>query len=208
MSLSALSFKTTQAGLAAIQQPPTGIVAPFAFLAVGSGPGYEPTGAEVALKAEFMRVPLGSGQKLTPTQMSFAATLDGANVGWIAEIGLFLQDGTLWALWSQDPAVQHGVDVNGAPAMGAPLGYKAFGIPYTITSIIETRTFSLDALPVVVNGAPMTVNINRVEEHLSDLLALVVDRARVVRKLEAARRADEAKIYSLMRRVSKLEGKV
>lgn len=210
----ALSFKTTDAGLDAIQTPPLGLTAAFAFLAVGrgidsgaNGLGYEPTGHETHLVREFMRVPLSGGVKVSPTQMSFAATLDGPTTGWINEIGLFLQDGTLWALWSQDPTQQYGVDDDDQPIMGAPLGFKANGIAYTISALIAVQRFSLDQLQIVVDGLPIALNVNLVEEHLSNLLALVVHRARGLRKLERARRVDEAHIADLKRRVAALEAR-
>ena len=204
-----LKFTVTDAGRAAIVTPPTGLTAPFAFMAVGggtvAGAGYTPTGQETALKSEFMRVPLGAGQKLAPPQIMFAATLDGDNIGWIREIGLFLQDGTLWAIWSEDPTVVQRVDDGGQPVYGAPLGYKTRGIPYTISALVTVQALALDALPIVVGAAPIALNVNLVERHLSNLLALVVDRTRALRDLQEARRADAAFMQQIARRLARLE---
>ncbi|MFT4098993.1 MAG: phage tail protein [Rhodoblastus sp.] len=216
MTTPAIKFKITDAGRAAIVTPPTGIVAAFAYLAVGmglpgnagKGLGYQPTGHETALKAEFMRVPLGAGSKPASDQIQFAATIDGDMTGWINEIGLFLQDGTLFALWSEDPTVIQSVDEEGHATYGAPLGYKAQGIPITIGALIVVQGFDISALPIVVNGAPITLIVNRVEAHLADLLALVIDRARALRNVETISRTAMARIVDLDRRMAAAEQKL
>jgi len=162
----ALKFKITQAGLAAIlKSANNGFAASFSQLAVGSGQtgtpngtGYTPQGTEAALKNEFMRVPLGAGQKVNDLELLFGARLDGNATGWINEIGLFLDDGTLWALWSEDPTViQRNDPVTGAPVYGAPLGYKSANIPYVIGAMILVDAIPLDALNIVVNAPSITI---------------------------------------------------
>jgi len=210
-----LKFKVTAAGLAAVVSAQAGgLQASFSHVAVGfgvasgaNGVGYQPTGDETALKNEFLRVALGSGQKPSATQIAFGATLDGDPQGWINEIGLFLSNGTLWAVWSEDPAVQQSVDpATGAPVFGAPLGYKMRGIAYAFTALVTVQAFALDALQIILNGPPISLQINLYDDQISNLLAIVADRARALHDLERARRADAALIADLTRRVRALEG--
>ncbi len=209
----AIKFRITAAGRAAIPQPPASLHAAFSHVAVGRGDaakpdnaaGYQPTGAETALKREFMRAALGGGVKPAPDQISFAALVDGDATGWINEIGLYLQDGTLFGLWSEDVTVVQRV-VDGENIYGAPLGYKALGVPYTLAALISVQDFSIDNLDIVVNGPPINITINRYETQISDLLALVTAIYRELRDLEAARRSDEARILSTIGRVRVLEG--
>ncbi len=210
----ALKFKITNAGRAAILSPPTGLRAAFTHIAIGHGDpakapnaaGYQPTGAETALKTEFMRAPLGAGVKPAADQISFAGLIDGNDTGWINEIGLFLQDGTLWALWSEDPTVVQYVDEGGNPVYGATLGYKALGVPYTLSALIVVREIPLDLIDIVVNGPPINLTVNNYDVEFFNLLAVVLDQARALRALEAARLHDARRIADLAARVDRLEG--
>lgn len=215
MTRQAIKFKITDAGRDAIVDPPGGIRAVFSHVAIGRGNvttppedgGYQPVGNETALKNEFMRVALGAGVKPAADQISFAGNLDGNATGWINEVGLFLNTGVLWALWSEDPAVIQRYE-DDEPVYGATLGFKTLGVPFLIQSLVTVADIDLDALDVVVNGPPINLTVNLYDAQISNLLAIVTDRARALRDLEAARRLDEARIASLVRRVAQLEERI
>lgn len=96
--------KITAAGLAAaFNAQNTGLAANITHVAFGDGDGssYTPTGAETELANELGRAPVGGGEKDGPSQVLLQGALgDGAEF-WIREVGFILEDGTLFALWSE-----------------------------------------------------------------------------------------------------------
>ncbi|WP_457798077.1 phage tail-collar fiber domain-containing protein [Methylocystis sp. S23] len=216
MTREAIKFKITAAGRAATASPPSGLRAAFTHIAIGKGDaakpadaaGYQPTGDETALEREFMRAPLSAGSKPAPDQIAFTGQIDGNETGWIHEIGLFLDDGTLWAVWSEDSTVIQRYDEDNQPVYGAPLGYKALGVPFLLSAVVTVQDFDLDSIDIVVNGPPISVTVNRYDSQMLNLLAIVTDRARALHDLEAARRADEARLGDLIERNHALEARV
>ena len=127
---STLKFKITKAGVAALfNSSNTGVAAEFSHVAIGDGvlagsirQGYQPTGDETQLAHEFARIGLGAGQKIGGNTLLFGAVFDGATSGWISEAGLFLADGTLFAVWSESPSVVQRYNDAGEAVFGSPLG--------------------------------------------------------------------------------------
>lgn len=92
----------TDAGLAAsFNASNTGISATITHVGVGSG-SYTPTTDQTGLVSEKQRVPVADGEKSAPTQIHLSAIVEGSDQYWINEVGFFLEDGTLLAVWS-DP---------------------------------------------------------------------------------------------------------
>jgi len=101
----------TRKGLAAVANAQgTGLLATISSIAVGRGTlqsgvykGYVPTDAATALQGEMARVPILSGARRDPSGFSVLALLPASSPGEypINEVGFFLTDGTLFALWSE-----------------------------------------------------------------------------------------------------------
>lgn len=103
----------TRAGLAAVANAQgTGLAAVIDRIAVGRGlrggtgayVGYAPSNTATALAGEMARLPILSGARRDPSGFTVLALLPSASPGEypINEVGFFLSDGTLFALWS-DP---------------------------------------------------------------------------------------------------------
>lgn len=65
----------------------------------GGAGGYVPDGTEIALKNELLRSPI-AGYQLNGTQIIIQALFSSVAVVLTHEVGFFLEDGTLFALWS------------------------------------------------------------------------------------------------------------
>lgn len=93
-----------------------------------NGQGYNPTGQEVALKSEFVRFPIGSGDRIDSVLFLQGVLQAPHNQsGWVSEIGLFLDDGTLFAVYSENGAVITYVGQNDNIAQAISLGLE--GLP-------------------------------------------------------------------------------
>ncbi len=102
----------TLQGLAALANAQgTGVQATIDAIAVGRGVlagttfvGYTTTNTMVGLQGEQIRLPILSGQRRAPSGFTVLAVLPASSPGEypINEVGFYLADGTLFALWS-DP---------------------------------------------------------------------------------------------------------
>jgi hypothetical protein len=87
--------------MAAINVPKTGIEVAVTHIAFGTGK-YRPSGAEIGLQHEMMRVAIAGGGKVSPTQIQVHAEAI-APIGspfWCGEIGFYAGD-TLFAVYSK-----------------------------------------------------------------------------------------------------------
>jgi hypothetical protein len=112
-AIMALQARITQAGLnkvaTAIATPGGQVV--ISHFALGRGiaapaapVGYTPTGTETALRAEFVRRPVGSGALDGAGKIDLQTAFRDitlAETGQAMELGLYLNDGTLFALHSE-----------------------------------------------------------------------------------------------------------
>ena len=101
-----LSLVITQAGLTAVSDATShGQQVHISHLALGDG-SWSPDRGATSLKSERRRLQPGFGDALTPTLFHISAVEDGVSVEYqVSEIGFFLADGTLLAIWSNpDPA--------------------------------------------------------------------------------------------------------
>ncbi len=90
----------TDAGLAAaFSASNAGLAAEITHVALGAG-AYAPNPARTGLAQERMRVPVAGGRRLSGAQIHVTALADGPQSFWIREVGFYLADGTLFAVWS------------------------------------------------------------------------------------------------------------
>lgn len=151
----------TDAGLAAaFTAANTGVEAVIAWIALGDQ-GYTPTRTRTALGNERNRLPAANGQRISATQVRFDAIFSGGAEYWVREVGFFLDDGTLFAVWS-DPA--------------APLAFKS-----SLLDLVLSLDLSLTAVP------PGSVTI-LVDNSATGRVTLDLDRlrAKVRHSVEAA----------------------
>lgn len=113
-------------------------------IGVGGGTGYVPTGSEAALKGEFQRVAIGGGDYLSDFEILVQSMFDGASQGWVHEIGVFADDGTLFAVWSE---------------VNAPLAYKTNGVPLIVALTLAVSEIPPDAITVVAGGASVNITV-------------------------------------------------
>jgi hypothetical protein len=130
--------RITTAGLALFTNQAPGFSVSVTDIAVGSA-FYDPTGAEVALHAEFARFPVSSGANISPSQIEIGALLKDAdaqgrtpNNKFIGEVGFYVGT-TLLAVLSQ--------------AQGA-LFYKSPGLDVPISYVLDFSTLPPNALTV------------------------------------------------------------
>lgn len=89
----------TQAGLnAAVSADSSGIKITVTHIGAGTA-GYTPTRNRTALSQEVVRVPVAGGQKVSDTQWHLTAEFTSHEFA-AREVGFYLEDGTLFAVWS------------------------------------------------------------------------------------------------------------
>lgn len=90
----------TTAGLQAVfNAENNGLSAKITAIALGDT-GYAPTQDRTALTTERSRVPIASGSMASPTQAHMTVMEDTDKDFWVREVGFFLEDGTLFAVYS------------------------------------------------------------------------------------------------------------
>jgi len=137
----------TDAGLqAAFNASSTGIAAEITHIALGDI-GYAPLSNRTALANERMRLPVADGSPVTATQIHLTGLAAGAIEFWVKEVGFYLADGTLFAVWS-DPA--------------QALAYKAAGV-----DLLLAFDLSITAIPagsITVQGTGQNLSLYYAEE--------------------------------------------
>jgi hypothetical protein len=137
----------TTAGLAAIWRADnTGVAAEITHIGLGTS-GYTPVKTQTALRARKGLYPVSDGQRLSDTLLHLTAIADDALEYWVKEVGFYLSDGTLLAVWS-DPT--------------AALAYKS-----TAAQLLLAYDLSLSALPansVTITSTGAGLNLTLSEE--------------------------------------------
>ena len=117
----------TTAGLNAIfNDQHSGLKSTISQIAIGDA-GYTPSADQTELRAEKVRVTARAAREIIPRQLRVEALLDGPEELWIREIGFWLDNGVLLAVWS-DP--------------DTPLAYKSAS-----TDLLLALDLAIDALP-------------------------------------------------------------
>lgn len=170
-----LTARITRAGLTALfAADRSGVQLKLAQIAIGSGQtnnGYPLTGYETALRAEFQRVAVGGGEAIGETEIFVQALFQGAAQGWINEVGVYDEDGVLFALWSEP---------------NAPLAYKSAAVPLIVALTLAVSEVPAGSLTLVVGGP--SVNI-AVAGPFADMAAQIIRLQRRVTQTECDRLA-------------------
>ncbi|UXA39131.1 phage tail protein [Pseudomonas juntendi] len=163
----ALKPVITKAGLGAIWNATnTGVSAEIAYIGLGSQ-GYTPSSDQKALRAQVARYPIAGGEKLSNSLIHLTALADDANAFWVREVGFFLSDGTLLAVWS---------------TTGDPLTYKSAG-----TELLLAYDLSLEALPaesVTIVSTAAGLNLTLAAPVAAQASALIAEMLRGVQRQE------------------------
>ncbi|WP_019096796.1 phage tail protein [Pseudomonas putida] len=184
----------TKAGLAAIlTATKTGLSAEISHIALGSQ-AYTPSAEQKTLRNEVARFPISSGEKLSSTLLHLTAVADGATAYWVREVGIFLKDGTLLAVWSH---------------LTEALAYKAANI-----DLLLAYDLSLAALPadsVTITSTAAGLNLTLAEPLAALSTALIAEQVRGMEKgdrlesLERSARIADEQIGALLVRVEAVE---
>jgi hypothetical protein len=144
MSNRVIQTTQTRAGMRSLfAADQAGLKAVFSHIAVGSS-GYLPTGEETALQSEFARVEINASEYLSDYELLITGTLEGDTEGWVNEMGLYLEDGTLFALWSE---------------VNAPLAYKSRDLSLTPAFTLALHSLPKNAIEVKVAPSNVTIQI-------------------------------------------------
>lgn len=142
-----IKARITRAGMRALfSASNTGLDLKLSHIGIGTGggTGYVTTGGETALKGEFMRVAIGGGEYLTAYEILVQAMIDGANNGWINEVGIYDEAGVLFAVWSE---------------VNAPLAYKSAGIPIIIALTLAVSEIPPNSITIVAGGPSVNITV-------------------------------------------------
>lgn len=92
----------TTAGITAVfNATNTGLQAEISHIAIGDA-AYTPDTGQTELQNERERIPVAGGARVDWNRIHVTALAQGNESYWVKEIGFFLDDGTLLAVWS-DP---------------------------------------------------------------------------------------------------------
>ncbi|PYG83227.1 MULTISPECIES: phage tail protein [unclassified Pseudomonas] len=134
----------TKAGLAAIlTATKTGLAAEISHIALGSQ-AYTPSAEQKTLRNEVARFPISSGEKLSSTLLHLTAVADGATAYWVKEVGIFLKDGTLLAVWSH---------------LTEALAYKAANIDLLLAYDLSLAALPADSVTIVSSAAGLNLTL-------------------------------------------------
>ncbi|HDS1775885.1 TPA: phage tail protein [Pseudomonas putida] len=157
----ALQPQITKAGLAAIwNATSTGLSAEISHIGLGSA-GYTPSADQKILRTQVVKYPISGGEKLSSTLIHLTAVADDAAAFWVREVGFFLSDGTLLAVWSHPTEA---------------LTYKSAN-----TELLLAYDLSLEALPansVTINSTSAGLNLTLAEPIAAQATAMIAEQLR------------------------------
>ncbi len=153
------------AGLTAVLNATNdGLSARITHVALGDA-AWTPDNSATVLQNERQRVTVSNGSRIQPNQIHITAVENGSVEYWIRELGFYLDDGTLLAVWS-DP--------------DQPLAYKAAGVDVLLAFDLVLSALPDDSVEVVgtggVNLPPATTVIEGVLRFATDDEARDADR--------------------------------
>ena len=128
----------TKAGLHAVfNTSSSGFAANVVNIGLGEG-GWEPDDTATELKDEKRRIAIGNSNPISDTQIHITAIEEGEEHSyWVREIGFYLDDGTLLAIWSHP---DH------------PIAYKAAGVDLLIAFDLALGSLPKDSINVIGTG--------------------------------------------------------
>ena len=129
---------------ASFQADVQGLKVNIKYIAIGDG-RYEPNKSMVALKSEKLRVPIQSSEiDKTNYQITLNSIFkDEKEEFWITEIGFFLENGTLFAIWSDKEKA---------------LSYKSIFSKPIFAFTLKLVDVNIDSINIVDNGLDLKLN--------------------------------------------------
>lgn len=128
----------TTAGLAAIWRADNkGIAAEITHIGLGTT-GYTPNKTQTALRTRKGLYPISDGERLSSTLLHLTAIADDTLEYWVREVGFYLADGTLLAVWS-DPATA--------------LAYKSPTAQLLLAYDLSLSALPADSVTITLTGA-------------------------------------------------------
>lgn len=164
----------TSAGLAAIWRADnTGIAAQITHIGLGTT-GYTPNKTQTGLRTRKAMYPISDGQKLSSTLLHLTAVADDELEYWVREVGFYLADGTLLAVWS-DPAVA--------------LAYKSASAQLLLAYDLSLSALPADSVTITSTGAGLNLSLS---EELAGLAAAsLAEMLRGVKRQDAIESQDK-----------------
>ena len=157
--MSAIHPVITDAGLAAVFAAQNdGLAATISHMAIGDA-AYTPIASRTTLGHERMRVPVHSARRADSNQIHLESVFDGSDAFWIREVGFFLEDGTLLAIWS-DPT--------------QALGYKSVDVAFLLALDLTLAALPPDSVTVQSSGPDVNLYI---ADHLAVITATLAGQA-------------------------------
>lgn len=140
--MTALIPVITQAGLAAVFNAENdGLAARITHIGLGSE-RYEPQPSAKSLKRERRRIAVADGERIDDHQIHLTGVVDGSGAEfWVHEVGFFLEDGTLLAVWADT----------------TPLAYLSNAVPLLLA--FDLRLDALPAESVTVEGTGANLSL-------------------------------------------------
>jgi hypothetical protein len=128
----------TQVGLQAVfNASNSGLQAEITEIALGDQ-GWQPDNAATGLRNERRRIQISKGERIAPTQIHITAVEDGTQLEyWVREVGFYLADGTLLAIWSHETQA---------------LAYKAAGVDLLLAFDMALAALPAERVTVVGTG--------------------------------------------------------
>ncbi|MGL4869921.1 MAG: phage tail protein [Aeromonas veronii] len=149
----------TKAGLkAAFTADNQGIAAKITHIALGDV-GRVPSNTETKLRGEKLRIQVADGERVSDTQIHITGVADSGPAFWVKEIGFFLEDGTLFALWS---------DVD-------PLAYKSANNKVPLLLAFDLVLDAVPAGSITVEGTGADLSLAAWGEQYVSSAAAIVD---------------------------------
>jgi hypothetical protein len=148
MMSTVLSPTITTAGLQAVfNASNNGLQAKISAVALGEG-SYTPTQDLTELVDERNRIPIASGQSLSDaTQIHLNVIDDSDKAFWVCEVGFFLEDGTLFAVYSQPSTSES----------NQALAYKSPQIDLLLAFDLALSGVPADSVTIIDQGADLNI---------------------------------------------------
>lgn len=160
----------TEVGLQALFNAQSdGLQARISAIALGDG-AYTPTQTRTGLSSEKNRINILSGSLVSPTQIHLSVIDDSNKTFWVREVGFYLDDGTLFAVYSEpDKALAYK-----SPEVDLLLAFDLAlaGVPAGSVNIID-QGVDLNILIAPELTKMATAQISNMYRHVKQTFALL-----------------------------------
>lgn len=142
--MSALMPVITDAGLAAIfNAEQTGVKAQVTQIALGNQ-SYTAHKTQTHLRQERDRINVSGGKRVNDHQIHISALADSDKEFWVKEVGFYLGDGTLFAVWSDDQ----------------PLAYKSKNVPLLLAFDLALSALPANSIEIITGTDNLNILID------------------------------------------------